>query len=295
MPNTALITKRDLINLDKKVYTPQDVELKGRKYFSSIMCAPYDEYYAYDVVESTGKARRSVARNTNTPVGDEKKNRFFTGMTKFEYALEYTDDQVGRANQIGDTDFVPRKGLRAARAMAEYEDKVIFNGESDDNIIGLTESIAKTGFQEAKPTDTLDKMDNEAILKYFKEASHLITDLGYSAQKPILLLTNAAESILDTPFNEYNANTTVEDMISKYFSTIDTCQELESKFTKRSADMGLIFLNDQDTCGIPDAQPVHRSSMDHIRDRTTIVYKEVFGGVAVRYQTHFVQLPGLAK
>lgn len=295
MANTALISKRDLINLDKKVYSPKNVQLNGRSLFSSIKVGRYDEYYAYDVIEVTGKAKRSGSRNTDTPVGDETKHRYFTPITQFEYAIEYSDDELGRAQQVGDTEFVARKGNQAARAMAEYEDKVIFNGIDEDGIVGLTNKQEKTGFQYDAPDQTLDKMTNEQKLNYFKEVSHLITDLGYSSAKPILAITNATETILDTPYNEYNADKTVEDMISKYFSSIRIIKELESTYTSRSLDMGLAFLNDSDTAVIPDAMPVQRTLNQHLDERTKIKYKERFGGVAVRYQTHFVTLGNLAK
>lgn len=293
--NTATISKHDLISLDKKVYTPKTVQLNGRSLFSSIPVGKYDEYYAYDVIETTGKAKRSGSRNTDTPVGDETKQRYFTPITQFEYGIEYSDDELGRAQQIGDTGFVARKGTQAARAMAEYEDKVIFNGLPEDNIVGLTNSIDKTGFQSQQATKTIDQMTTEEMLNYFKSASHMITDLGYSSDKPTLLITNAIETALDTPYNEYNADKTVEDMIGKYFDSIRVIKELESTFTGRPLDMGLVLLTDPDTAGIPDAMPVQRVLNQHLDNRTKIKYKERFGGVAVRYQTHFVQLGKLAK
>ncbi|MDB6265348.1 encapsulin [Lactobacillus amylovorus] len=295
MANTAMITKRDLIDLDKKVYSPAHVELNGRKFFRSFPIGRYQEYYAYDVYEATGKARRSGSRNTDTPVGDETKHRYFAPVTQFEYGIEYTDDELGRAQEVKDTGFVSRRGDQAARAMAEYEDKVIFNGIKEDNIIGLTNKKDDTGFQYEAAPKTLDQMTNEEMLHYFKAVSHKITDLHYSSDKPILAITDAVETILDTPFNEYNADKTVEDMIGKYFSQIKVIPELESKYTGRSLDMGLAFLNDADTASIGDAMPVQRTLFQHLDERYKIKYKERFTGVIVRYPSHFVTLDKLCK
>lgn len=293
--NTAMITSRDLITLDKKIYAPKKFDLTGRNLFSKIPVGRYDETYAYDVIESFGKAVRSGSRNTDTPVGDERKSRFFTSITQFEYGIEFSDDELGRAQEVGDTGFLTRRANQAVRAMAEYENQVIFNGLPQDNIVGITNSIEKTGFQSAKPDKTLDQMTNEEMLNYFKQVSHKITDLGYSSDKPILLITNAIETILDNPFNEYNADKTVEDMIGKYFSEIKVVRELESTYTKRPLDMGIALLNDEDTAGIPIGMQVQRTLNQHLDERTKIKYKERFGGVAVRYPSHFVQLSNLAK
>lgn len=294
--NMALINKRQLVSLDTKIYEQAKLQLAGRSLFPTFNVPRMTQAYAYDVIKVTGKARRAAqsGRNTDTPVGDETKTRAFSPMTEWEYAIEYSDREVEMAQAANDNQFTTRKASQAGRAMAEYEDKVIFNGIPEDNIVGVTEKPDKTGFQELKPAKTLDQMDSKQLLAYFKEASHLITDLGYSNQKPNLLITTDVESILDNFYNEYR-ETTVEDYISKYFSQIRVVKELEGKFTGRKQDMALIYLNDPDTVGIPTAIPMEREWQEHFEGRTKIKYHEKFGGVVVRYPRHFVQLPGLTK
>lgn len=294
--NMAVINERQLLALDTHVYEQAKQQLVGRSLFSSLSVPRYAPAYGYDVIKTTGKARRSAmsGRNTDTPVGDETRKRVYVPMTQWEFGIEYTDDEVGVAQAAGDRDFLNRKGNQAARAMAEYEDKVIFNGEKEDDINGLTESIDKTGFQELKPDKTLDQMDGKQLLNYFKTASHKITDLGFSNEKPTLLITTGIETLLDNFYNEYRDNT-IEEYISKYFKEIKVAKELEAKYTGRKQDMALAFLTDSDTAQIPTAYGMERQYSDHREGRTKIKYRERFGGVAVRYPRHFVQLPGLTK
>lgn len=295
MPNTATITGRELIALDKKVYVPKKMQLNGRNLFNPIDCDPYDEAYGYDVIETSGEAQRSGSRNTDTPVGDETKHRYFTGFTSFEYGIEFTDDELGRARKVGDTQFTQRKADQAVRSILEYENKVIFNGQPEDYIVGLTEKSDKTGFAQSTPSTKLNDMTSEQMLNYFKQVSHKITNLHFTDQKPRLLITDAVEELLDVPYNEYNAQTTIETMLGKYFSRIDAIPEMEAKYTKRDLDMGLVFLNDDETGGIPYAEKINRILNEHMHRRTTIKYREKFGGVVIRYLNHVVQLNDLIK
>lgn len=295
MPNTALISRRELVTIDKKIYSPKKLQLNGRNLFQPIECGQYDQAYAYDVYETSGTAQRSGSRNTDTPVGDETKHRYFTGFTSFETGVEFSDDEIGRAREVGDTQFFNRKTDQAIRSMYEYENKVIFNGQPEDYIVGLTENADKTGFAQSTPTKKIDKMSNEEIRNYFKEVSHMITNLHFTDQKPRLLITDTVDSILDTPYNEYNADKTTRDMISKYFSQIDAIPEMEAKYTGRDLDMGLAFLNDEETGGIPYAEKINQILNQHLDRQTKIKYREIFGGVAIRYLNHVVQLNDLVS
>ena len=294
MPNTALISKRELVTIDKKIYSPKKLTLNGRNLFQPIQCGQYDQAYAYDVVETSGVAKRSGSRNTDTPVGDETKHRYFTGFTSFETGVEFSDDEIGRARAVGDDQFLNRKTDQAVRSMYEYENKVIFNGQPEDYIVGLTEKVDKTGFAQSTPTKKLDKMTNDELRRYFKEVSHQITNLHFSDQKPRLLITDKVDDLLDNPYNEYSDDTT-RDKISKYFSSIDPIPEMAAEYTGRDLDMGLCFLNDTETGGIPYAEKINQILNQHLDRQTKIRYREIFGGVVIRYLNHVVQLNDLVS
>ena len=115
MPNTATITGRELVTIDKHIYAPKKLQLNGRNLFQPINCGQYDEAYGYEVIEEAGEAQRSCFRNTDTPVGDETKHRYFTGFTSFEFGVEFTDDEVGRARAVGDNQFINRNTDYAVR------------------------------------------------------------------------------------------------------------------------------------------------------------------------------------
>ncbi len=46
MPNTALISKRELVTIDKHIYSPKKLTLNGRNLFQPIQCGQYDQSYA---------------------------------------------------------------------------------------------------------------------------------------------------------------------------------------------------------------------------------------------------------
>lgn len=294
MPNTATITGRELVTIDQHIYAPKKLQLNGRNLFQPINCGQYDEAYGYEVIEEAGEAQRSGFRNTDTPVGDETKHRYFTGFTSFEFGVEFTDDEVGRARAVGDNQFINRKTDNAVRKMLEYENKVIFNGQPEDYIVGLTEKADKTGYAQSTPDTTLDQMTPKKIRTYFKRVSHKITDLHFTNEKPRLLITDAIDSLLDNPYNDYRSDT-IKDVISKYFSQIDSIQEMEHQYTGRDMDMGLVFLNDTETGGIPYAEKINRILNQHFNRQTTYKYREKFGGVVIRYLNHVVQLNDLIK
>lgn len=299
MPFTQMSTiakSPDLIDLDTHVFTRSKQVLNGRSLFSSRASTKYKESYAFDALDVTGKATRagSTGRSTSIPVGDETKERQFFPFTMWQFAIEYTDDQLGEANEANDTGFLARKGDQASRALAEYENKVIFNGIKEDNIIGLTQSKDKTGFQQHELSNKggLEAMTPEQIKDYFKQASRKITKLGYSTQKPILLITSDIEDKLDVDYNQYSEKS-IEDRISKYFSQIKVIPELEKQYTGRKSDMGIVMLNDSNTAEIIDAIRLERQWEYYEKGVHQIAYRQKSTGVVYRYPSHFVQLPML--
>lgn len=305
MPNTGLIKREQLEYIDKVVYSPKQVDLIGRSLFQSIKCKPWQHYYDYDVLTGNAKAREFTNRQTDIPTVDATITSNSVPITEYTLAADYSVEELGEAQEAG-FDLLNTKAQLVARGMAEYEDKLIFNGlsKSDSNlsmdILGLTSPVSKTGFQEIKAPDTLENMtksDNIKLRNFFQVAVNKITSLaGYANAKPILALPRAEMITLDRPFNEYNPQQTVLSMIQPWFSKVITVPNFEAKNfggASNKKDMGMIFLNDRDVVGIPDAMPLHHLPTEYSHTTTTIPYMERTGGLAIRYPSAFVRIDGI--
>lgn len=297
--NKGTISREQLTTVDKTVYSPAESELLGRSLFASLKVNDWDQSYEYDSITYTGKAVKSSDRATNLPVVEESKLRDSVNITQIGAAIEYSYEDLGRSQQVGD-DLLTRRATEVKRVINEREDRIIFNGEPDSNpkfnIYGLTSDAKKTGFQSASPTKTLDQLDNNAIRKFFKDTVHQITNLpGNSGAKPLLLIPDSVATILDEPYNEYSGQTTVKDMLSKYFADIRTVWELEGKYNGTGKDMGVMCLNDNVSATIIDAMYLQRKPLEYTNGVYRIPYFERMGGLAIRRPANFVQLTGIMK
>ena len=142
-----------------------------------------------------------------------------------------------------------------------------------------------------------DPDNNLKIRNWLKDAKSKITHLaGYSNAQPILALPQSAIDQLDMPYNQYNPQMTVLQMIRPWFKDIKAVPELEHQnfgSNGNKQDMGYIFLNDADIVQIPVAQQVHQLPQEYHSGRTTVPYTERLGGLVMYYPHAFVQLHGI--
>lgn len=305
MPNNGYLTREQLTWVDNVVKEPKTQELTAMSLFKTFSVPEWTTQTRYKVMTTSGEAAPYVDGASDIPVVDMNMTEATSNLTDLSIAVRYSRQQLGEAKQAG-VDILTPMATRARRALAEAENKLIFNGNhnsnSDLNINGLTDPASKLGVQEATAPVSFDhladdKDNNLKIRNWLKAAVSQITHLaGYSNVKPILALPQSAIDALDMPYNEYNPQMTVLEMIRPWFSQIKPVPELEHQNFGRNGnkeDMGYIFLNDSDTVQIPVAQQVHSLEQEYARGWTTVPYVERLGGLVMYYPHAFVQLHGI--
>lgn len=297
MPNSSIITEEQLTHVDNIVYSPKTANLNARSLFDSIQVGQFDDFYKYKVITFSGKAKRGTNRGTDTPLVDMTMTEAAVPITESEIGIDYSWEELGQANQVG-FNLLDFKAKAATRALAERENQIIFNGLNNSNdrlrIDGLTSDPARVGYQTNKDTKTFANSTGSEVYNFLQASVQKITHLpGYADAKPVLLLAQAEYDALDREYNEYQP-ATILDRVGKWFSKIKIIPELESVYTGKAKNMGIIMLNDSDIVGIPDAMQLTRLQPEYRNGVTTIKYVQRHGGLAVRYPSAVVQLDGIA-
>lgn len=293
--NTTILNKRTLTYLDKKLYSATEVPLIGRSLFTSMKTDdPWTDFYKYDVVETTGKAVKYTNRMTNIPTGDENITEHGGYITSSVIATTYSNEELAKA-QKSQINLLDYKQKETARAFAEREDKIIFNGEYDSNpalnIYGLTSDAKTVGYQSEDAPADLATIEPEKWVNWFNDIVDKITLDGYENMKPVLVLPKRAKHLLKRIYNEYNVNNTLYSMIKDDIADIKFTDALKGEnIGKGKDDMGLLMFTDSTTAQIVDAMPPTRQPVEYANMVTKIPYLQRFGGVIVRKPNAIMQL-----
>lgn len=305
MANKDYLTREQLTYVDNVIKTPKERELTAMSLFHTFSVPAWTKQTTYKVMTTAGQAAHYVDGADDIPVVDMNVTESASNLTDIAIAVRYSRQQLGEAQQVG-MDILTPMATRARRALAEAENKLIFNGLHNSNpalnINGLTDPVSKLGVQESTAPVTFDALaddpdNNLKIRNWLKDAKSKITHLaGYSNAQPILALPQSAIDQLDMPYNQYNPQMTVLQMIGPWFKDIKAVPELEHQnfgSNGNKQDMGYIFLNDADIVQIPVAQQVQQLQQEYHSGRTTITYTERLGGLVMYYPHAFVQLHGI--
>lgn len=291
----ATISARDLEELDKVVYTPKESQLKGRTLFSSKKVAPGTKTYTYRVLTKRGAAKIIANRGTDVPTVDGDMKEYTQGIVAFALSANYSYMEVQEAQRAG-INLDASQGEAIARLMGEFENKLIFNGNADANIKGLTnlDTAQKFKFDTAFLDDKGATNDPKVLMSQLKVAREKITHLtGYEDLKPVLALPGTAYDALDVAYNDYQPTTVLQMLQNRgWFSRIEKINELQTAGAKGAA-MGVIFDNSAESTQILDAQPVTRMQMEYKDLVYKIPYLEQCGGLIVRAPQTIVQLTGI--
>lgn len=307
----AYLTREQLTYVDNTVRQPNQRELTAMSLFRTFNVPAWTTQTRYKVMTTSGQATDYVDGADNLPVVDLAMTEATSNLTDIGIGIRYSRQQVGEAQQAN-IDILNPMATRARRAMAEGENKIIFNGKHNSNpalnINGLTDKASVLGVQESAAPVAFDNMfvdgdnattsnNNLKIRNWFQDAVGMITHLaGYSNAKPILALPQSAIERLNRPYNEYNPQMTVLSMIQPWFSQIKAIPEFEHQYfgaKGNKSDLGYIFLNDASIAQIPIAQSVHALPQEYHNGWTTIPYTERLGGLVMYYPHAFVQLKGI--
>lgn len=320
--NTGVLTRKMFEYIDPKVAEPKKGQLLGRTFFSvKTLPGKYTDTYTYYWKERMGQVSDVTDRATDMTTTDVTYHKETGWVTEKATAIEYSQEEIERAAE-GHIDVLGDKTQAANQALADWEDRLIFNGNGDERhpIYGLTSDPAKAGFQVAddapitfdKPVDPTNQTayeDATKIYNWLLDAANKITFLpGYTSVKPILAIPMKELSLLKRPYNRYSPHDTILNMIQDtanggrdaIFSQVVGIPELEAQYwntargTAGKKDMGMIFINDPDTVQLVMAMEPQRSGLPELHDqKTKIWYKERTGGLSIKFPAGFVRLNGI--
>lgn len=290
MPNTALISRKSLENLDRTVYTPKEAQLKGRSLLGSYKVPAGTKIYTYRTLTKSGTAKVIANRGTDIPLVDGDTQETSQKIITFAIGANYSLQEVQEA-QLAGMNLDSIQGQAINRAMAEFEDKLIFTGNVDSNIEGLGNLSTAQDFSFGK---AIKGDDPKNILEELKEGREKITQLtGYENATPVLALPAAQYDALDVPYNDYQPTTLIQLLQARgWFSSIQKINEL-SGLGAKSSDIGMIFDNAAETMQILDAQAPTRQQTEYRNMTYTIPYTEQCGGIIVRQPQAVVHLTGI--
>lgn len=291
MPNTALLTRQQLESLDATVYSPKSATLMGRSLFTSYKIPDAARSYRYKVMTTSGQAKILANRGTDIPLVDGDAKDSTQNVIDFALAASYSNKELAQAQAAG-LDLAAMQGAAVARGMSDFEDKLIFNGNSDYGIPGL---VNIPGAQNATMEKTFATNDPKSIMADLKTAKEMITHLvGYENVKPVLVLPAAQYDALDVAYNDYQPTTILELLANRgWFSKIVVANELQGANNIEQKDMGLIFDPSPQTMQILDAQYLKREPVEYSKMTTYVPYTESMGGIICRYPKALVQLTSI--
>lgn len=305
MANNVIATKRALTEVDKVIRTPNEVELSGRRLIRPIAINSGRRYYDYKMAKSTGTAVLHNDGQTDTPVVDTTLTEESARIVEYSSALEYTESELEMAAEEG-FDVLRARSVQVRRALAEMENRIIFNGinantgKEEDNLIGLTTDSKISHFQEATaPIKFADTVENESgsnqIRNWLQDVADMITTQpGFNNSKPVLLLPTKAVSYINRPFNKYNIGTTVKSLLSEFFQRVEAIPELGSKYTAQQQDMGIVLMNTEDVVGYPVAKTA--TPYPAVQKQGGTIMQEYYqrtGGLVAYHPEAIVQLKGI--
>ena len=294
MPQTAIISRRALENLDKTVYTPRKEILKARSLFGSYKVPAGTKVYTYQTMTARGAARVLANRGTDIPLVDADMQEASQKIITFALGINYSLDEVQQA-QLAGVNLDSTQAAAVNRGLADFEDQLVFTGNDDAGIPGMTNIAGMQNF--AMSTALTDGKGNtndpKVLLNELKDAKQQITQLsGYADVKPVLALPQAAYDALDVPYNDYQPTTLIQLLQSRgWFSQITVVNELKGADNKK--DMAMVFDNSPVTAQILDAQPITRQQTEYRNMTYTIPYSEQCGGLICRVPEAFVKVTGI--
>lgn len=312
--------------VDPVVLEPKKDDLLGRTMFQlKHLNDEWTNTWTWTWKERMGQASDVSNRATDTTTTDVTYHEEIGYVTQKSAAFEYSEEDIERASK-GHYDIVTDRAGATHDALADWEDRVIFNGIDDERkpIYGLTSDASKTGFQTMKddekapvtlqhvvdPTNADAYSDAFKLINWFKDAAAKITLLpGYHNAKPTLALPSREYNLITRPLmNQYSPDKTLWGMIQSTengnqptFADIKCVPELDAQYWNKSTDkkmakhnMGIVYLDTPDVARIVVAMEPRRVGSPEPHDmKYKQFYMERMGGLDIRFPAGIVQLDGL--
>lgn len=311
--------------VDPVVLQPKKDDLLGRTMFQvTHLTDQWANTWTWSWKERMGQASDYANRATDTTTMDVNYHEEIGYVTSKSAAFEYSQEDLERSAE-GHYDIVTDRAQATHDALADWEDRVIFNGIDDSKrpIYGLTTDASKVGYQTMKddekapvtiqsvvdPANTNAYADAFKLINWFKDAAAKITLLpGYHNSKPTLALPSREYNLLTRPLmNQYSPDKTLWGMIQSTqdgnqptFADIKCVPELEAQYWNTQSgkagkqNMGIVYLDTPDVARVVVAMEPRRMgpvAPDGMKYKQ--FYLERMGGLDVRFPAGIVQLSGL--
>lgn len=292
----TLLRPQDLEAVDKKIYEPKKEELKARTILNVKTDVPAGaETYSYDVMTRSGAAKILAPGATDIPLVDADLKRHTVNIYSIATAFNLSVQEIRNA-QMARRPVEVTKADTARKAIAEKENKLVWMGDKDHNILGVVNAtgiqvLAVPNNEAGTSTKWKDKKGVE-IVEDIKKAKNLVNKLpGHEADT--LLVAAEKYEHLEKVYNEHMMQTCLQYIQSQnWFKRIDYTSDLNEQGTG-GTDCFLVFDSSPDVVEMLVSMDITRHPQEYKFPNYKIPLEERCGGAIVRYPMAIVRGEGI--
>lgn len=292
----AVLRPQDLEAVDKKIYEPKKEELKARTILNVKTDVPAGaETYSYDVMTRSGAAKILAPGATDIPLVDADLTRHTVNIYSIATAFNLSVQEIRNA-QMARRPVEVTKADTARKAIAEKENKLVWMGDKDHNILGV---VNATGIQvlavpnnaNATSTKWKDKTGVE-IVEDIKKAKNLVNKLPGHIADTLLVAADQYEH-LEKVYNVNTMQTCLQYIQSQnWFKRIDYTSDMNGQGTA-GTDCFLVFDSSPDVVEMLVSMDITRHPQEYKFPNYKIPLEERCGGAIVRYPMAIVRGEGI--
>lgn len=292
----AVLRPQDLEAVDKKIYEPKKEELKARTILNVKTDVPAGaETYSYDVMTRSGAAKILAPGATDIPLVDADLTRHTVNIYSIATAFNLSVQEIRNA-QMARRPVEVTKADTARKAIAEKENKLVWMGDKDHNILGV---VNATGIQvlavnnNAGGTSTKwkDKTGVE-IVEDIKKAKNLVNKLPGHMADTLLVAADQYEH-LEKVYNVNTMQTCLQYIQSQnWFKRIDYTSDINGQGTA-GTDCFLVLDSSPDVVEMLVSMDITRHQQEYKFPNYKIPLEERCGGAIVRYPMAIVRGEGI--
>lgn len=295
--NDGLITPQDLNAIDKRIYEPNESELKARKVFAVKSDIPAGaETYSYDVITRSGAAKILAPGASDVPLVDADLKRHTVNIYSIAAAFNISVQEVRQAQMSGRPIEVT-KADTVRKAIAQKENQITFNGDEKYNIKGITNATGVQVFavpqnKGGSSTQWKDKTGEE-IINDLVDAKGKVDKLPGHEADTLLLTTDAKLLLQKKVFNEFTKQTALQYLQSEgFFKTIETIEDLTGKGLN-DTDCFVVFDSSPSVVELGIPMDITRHPQEYAFPNTKVPFEERLAGLIIRYPMAICRADGI--
>ncbi|MGE7112728.1 DUF2184 domain-containing protein [Lysinibacillus sp. NPDC047702] len=292
----ALLRPQDLEAVDKKIYEPKKEELKARTIFNVKTDVPEGaETYSYDVMTRSGAAKILAPGATDIPLVDADLARHTAHIYSIAVGFNLSVQEIRNA-QMARRPVEVTKADTARKAIAEKENKLVWIGDKDHNILGVVNAtgiqvLAVDNNEAGTSTKWKDKAGVE-IVEDIKKAKNLINKLPGHIADTLLVAADQHEH-LEKVYNVHTMQTCLQYIQSQnWFKRIDYTSDINKQGTA-GTDCFLVLDSSPDVVEMLVSMDITRHPQEYKFPNYKIPLEERCGGAIVRYPMAIVRGEGI--